>query len=97
MMILSQSDQPALPISFIDFIRKNSKKHKATSNVKNQHTLSSLVLKGVKIDFRDGLFPSDLGFVNLHLSNECPGLHIFFKITSIHMLVHLVKNCLCLL
>ena len=53
---------------FNDFVKKYNLKNKATSNIKIQQVLSSLSLNDVGIYLRDGLFSSDIGFVNLHPS-----------------------------
>ena len=53
-------------LSFNDFIRKNSLKNKATSNLKVQQILSSLFLSDVGIHLRDGPFKTDIGNVSLH-------------------------------
>ena len=65
-MILSQSEQSVLPMSFNDFIHKYGSKKKATSNIKMHNILTSLSLSAVEIYLGDGAFSSDLGIVNLH-------------------------------
>ena len=55
-------------MSFNDFVKKYNLKNKATSNIKIQQVLSSLGLNNVGIFLRDGSFPTDIGFVILHLS-----------------------------
>ena len=55
-------------MDFNDFVKKFNLKNKATSNIKNQHVLSSLSLDDVGIYSRDGPFEFDIGIVNLHPS-----------------------------
>ena len=55
-------------ISFNDFINKYKLKNKATSNLKIQQVLDSIILNNVGIYLRDGPFSSDIGIVYLHLS-----------------------------
>ena len=55
-------------ITFNDFIEKYNLRNKATSNIKIQQVLSSLILNDVGIYLRDGPFKSDIGIVNLHPS-----------------------------
>ena len=54
--------------TFNDFIKKNTVKNKATSNIKIQQVLSSISLNDAGIYLRDGPFKSDIGIVNLHPS-----------------------------
>ena len=53
-------------LTFNDFIRKNSLKIKATSNLKVQQILSSLFLSDVGIHLRNGPFETDIRIVSLH-------------------------------
>ena len=55
-------------ITFNDFSKKFNLRNKATSNLKNQHVLSSLSLHDVGIYLRDGPFSRDIAIVNLHPS-----------------------------
>ena len=55
-------------MKFNDFVKKFDLKNKATSNIKIQQVLDSMGLNNVGIYLRDGLFKSDIGFVNLHPS-----------------------------
>ena len=55
-------------MTFDDFVRKHNLENEATSNIKIKHVLSSLSLNDVGIYLRDGLFSSNTGIVNLHLS-----------------------------
>ena len=57
-----------LMITFNDFIKKYILRNKATSNIKNQHVLSSLSLDDVGIYLKDGPLSSDIGIVILHPS-----------------------------
>ena len=52
---------------FNDFLH-NYKLRKATSNMKIQQIFGSIGLEYVGLYLRDGLFKSDIGFVNLNLS-----------------------------
>ena len=51
---------------FNDFVYNYELKIKATSNIKKQQVFKSFGLDNVGIYLRDWLFPSDIGFVNLH-------------------------------
>ena len=53
-------------MTFNEFNKKQNLKNKATSNIKIQKVLDSMRLNNVGIYLRDGLFSSDIGFVNLH-------------------------------
>ena len=53
-------------MSFNDFNNKYKLKIKAISIIKFYQVLSSLFLKVILIQLRDGPFSSDLGIVNLH-------------------------------
>ena len=55
-------------MTFIDFIQEYKLRNKATSNIKNQQILSSLILDDVGIYLRDGPFSSDIGILNLYPS-----------------------------
>ena len=55
-------------LTFNDFIKKYNLRNKATSNIKIQQVLSSLLLNDVGIYLRDGPFESDVGIANLHPS-----------------------------
>ena len=55
-------------MTFIDFIKNNNLKNKATSNIKIQQVHNSIGLNNVGIYLRDGPFSSDIGIVNLHPS-----------------------------
>ena len=57
-------------MTFDDFVRKHNLENEATSNIKIKHVLSSLSLNDVGIYLRDGLFSSNTGIVNLHLSKD---------------------------
>ena len=81
-------------MSFNDFIHKNNLKNEATSKKKNQHILCSLAVKDVKIKLRDGPFTSDVGIVILHPTERTHGLHTLIKVTSVHLVVQVLKNCL---
>ena len=54
---------------FNDFVHEYNLKNKATSNIKIQQVLDSIVLYEVGIYLRDGPFSNDIGTVNLHPSN----------------------------
>ena len=53
-------------MDFNDFVKKYNLKNKATSNIKIQKVLTSIGLDNINIYLRDGLFPSDIGIVDLH-------------------------------
>ena len=72
---------------FNDFIKKFNLKNKATSNIKIQQVLSSLSLNDVGIYLRDGLFESNIGVVNLHLSK---GSHWVLLINENFLIVTVV-------
>ena len=55
-------------MTFKDFVCKHNLKNKATSNIKSQQVLSSIVLDNVDTYLRDGPFSGDIGKVNLHPS-----------------------------
>ena len=54
--------------TFNDFVQKHKLRNKATSRIKTYQILSSLSLKDIGFDLRDGSFSSDIGIVNLHPS-----------------------------
>ena len=55
-------------MSFNDFVHKYNLKNKATSNIKIQKVLTSVVLDNINIYLRNGPFSSDIGIVNWHPS-----------------------------
>ena len=71
-------------MTFNDFINKhNSKKNKATSNLKLNEVLKKIALDSkVRVYLRDGVFSRVIGIVNLHLTIGihlvCYIHHIFF-------------------
>ena len=55
-------------MSFNDFINKYKLKNRATSDMKIQQVVSSLVLNDVGIYLQEGLLSSDIGIVKFHFS-----------------------------
>ena len=55
-------------ITFNDVVQKYNLQNEATLNIKIQQVLDSYGLDNIGIYLRDGLFSSDIGFVNLHPS-----------------------------
>ena len=66
-------------ITFNELNKEYKLKDKATSNVEMNRVLSSLSLNKVGIYLRDGPFESDIGIVNIHLSE---GTHWVCYITE---------------
>ena len=81
-------------MGFNDFIKKHNLRNKATSNIKIQHVLSSLSLDDVGIYLRDGPFATYVGIINLHHQNVLTGYYTLMKISSIHMVVPLLRDYL---
>ena len=57
-------------MSFNDFAHKYKLKNKATSHVKIYQVLPSLSFNNVGVYIKDGPFESDIGIINLHLSER---------------------------
>ena len=53
-------------MSFKDFVHKYKFKNAAATTIKIYQILSSLILNDIKIYFRDGIFKSNIGVLNLH-------------------------------
>ena len=79
-------------LSFNDFIDKYNLTNKTTSNTKIYQVLCFIGLNNVGINLRDGLFKSDIGYVNLHSSKESHWDVYNNEDILIVMVVHLFKK-----
>ena len=55
-------------MTFNDFVYKPDLKNKATSNIRKQQVLSSIVFDNINFYLRDRPFSTHIGIVNLHPS-----------------------------
>ena len=69
MMVLSENEQPSLPMSFSQFILDYGLKIREASNKEMQQKLGKLGLNSrVRVLLRDGIFSSNSGILNLQPS-----------------------------
>ena len=87
MIILSKSEQLALPTSFNDFIQEYSLKNKATTIIKKEQILSFLALREVR-NFLDDPLKFGIGSVSLHPFQGTQWYYIFTNVVLIHLVFH---------